>query len=176
MTTSARCLLLLRHAKAEPHGGHVPDELRRLDPRGVQQAQTVGSGLRAAGLVPELVLVSSAVRARETWEHVAAALGEGPTPEVDVRDDLYQASPVDVQELVRGTDARVRTVLVVGHEPTMSATAVRLAGSGEPGPMNQVRAGLPTGSFARLQLLTAWSELEPFGAVLREVVRPAWRE
>jgi len=174
MTTSARRLLLLRHAKAEPHG-HAPDELRRLDPRGWQQSAAVGASLRAAGLVPELVLVSSAVRARETWEGVAGALGDGPAPEVDVRDDLYGVDVDELIEIVRGVDARVRTLLVVGHEPTMSATAGRLAGSGEPGPMSQVRAGLPTAGYARLDVTVPWAELEPLGAVLREVARPAWR-
>lgn len=174
MTTSARTLLLLRHAKAEQHG-HGPDELRRLEPKGWQQSAAVGAGLRAAGLVPELVLVSSAVRARETWEQVAGALGDGPVPDVEVRDDLYGVDVDELVELVRGVDARVRTLLVVGHEPTMSATADRLAGSGEPGPMSQVRAGLPTAAYARLDVTGPWAELEPMGAVLREVTRPAWR-
>lgn len=173
MTTSARSLLLLRHAKAEPHG-HGPDELRRLDPRGWQQSAAVGAGLRAAGLVPELVLVSSAVRARETWDQVAGALGEGPAPDVQLRDELYAADVDEVVAMVRGVDARVRTLLIVAHEPTMSATAAWLAGSGEPGPMSQVRTGLPTAGYALLRVPGAWSALDHLGAVLGGVVRPAW--
>ncbi len=175
MTNSARRLLLLRHAKAEPHGT-VPDELRRLDPRGRHQATSVGTGLRTAALQPETVLVSSAVRARETWEHVASTLADEPAPDVVLRDDLYWASVEDVVEILRNVDARVRTVLVVAHEPTMSETAVRLAGSGSPEVMNQVRHGLPTASYALLDVPTTWAELEPMGAVLRDVVRPAWRD
>lgn len=175
MTTSARCLLLLRHAKAEP-SGHGPDELRRLDPKGWRQCVGVGAGLRAAGLVPELVVVSSALRARETWDGVAAALGEGPVPEVLLRDDLYGADVEDVIDLVRGVDGRVRTLLVVGHEPTMSGAAARLSGSGEVGALSQVRVGLPTASYARLDVPGAWAELDHMSAVLRDVVRPAWRE
>lgn len=175
MTSSARRLVLLRHAKSEP-SGHGPDELRRLDPKGWRQCAAVGAGLRAAGLVPELVLVSTAVRARETWTQVAGALGEGPAPEVVLRDDLYDADVDGVIDLVRGIDARVRTLLVVGHEPTMSGTAARLAGSGEPATMSQVRAGLPTAAYASLDVPGAWADLEYMGAVLREVARPAWRD
>lgn len=175
MTSSARCLLLLRHAKAEP-SGHGPDELRRLDPKGWRQCAAVGVGLRATGLVPELVLVSSAVRARETWTQVAGALGEGPAPEVVLRDDLYDAGVDDVIAMVRGIDARVRTLLVVGHEPTMSATAERLTGSGEPSAVSQVRVGLPTAAYARLDVPGAWADLDRMGAVLRDVVRPAARD
>jgi phosphohistidine phosphatase len=175
MTTSARSLLLLRHAKAEP-SGHGPDELRRLDPKGWRQCAGVGAALRATGLVPELVLVSSAVRARETWDGVAGALGEGPVPEVLLRDDLYDAGVEDVIDMVRGVDGRVRTLMLVGHEPTMSAAAARLAGSGEAGGLSQVRVGLPTASYARLDVPGAWSEVDHLGAVLRAVVRPSWRE
>ena len=173
MTNSARSLLLLRHAKAEPHG-NGPDALRRLDPRGWQQSAAVGAGLRAAGLVPELVLVSSAVRARETWTQVAGALGDGPAPEVELRDELYDADVDDAVAILRAVDPRVRTLLVVAHEPTMSGTAAWLAGSGEPGPMSQVRTGLPTAGYALLQVRGAWAELDRMGAVLRDVVRPAW--
>jgi phosphohistidine phosphatase len=172
MTTTVRSLLLLRHAKAEPHG-NGPDALRRLAPRGRQQSAAVGAGLRAAGLVPELVLVSSAVRAHETWERVAGALDDGPVPEVELRDDLYDAGVDELIDMVRNVDERVRTLLVVGHEPTISGTAARLAGSGEPGPMSRVRLGLPTASYARLDVTGAWAALDPMGAVLRDVVRPA---
>ena len=172
MTTSARTLLLVRHAKAEPHG-NGPDALRRLDPRGWRQSAEIGAGLAAAGLVPELVLVSSAVRARETWEQVAGALGDGPAPEVDLRDELYDAGVEDLIGMLRDIDGRVRTLLVVGHEPTMSATAARLAGSGASGPMNQVRLGLPTAAYARLDVTGPWAGLDHLSAVLREVIRPA---
>jgi phosphohistidine phosphatase len=173
MTTSARRLILLRHAKAEP-AGHVSDALRRLERRGLRQCLAVGAELRAAGLVPETVLVSTAVRARETWEQVAAALGDGPDPEVIMSDEMYGARADEVVDLVRVTDARVRTLLVVGHEPAMSATAAYLAGSGEPAHVAQVRSGLPTAAYALLAVGTPWAELERMGAVLRDVVRPAW--
>jgi phosphohistidine phosphatase len=173
MTTSARRLILLRHAKAEP-AGHVSDALRRLERRGLRQCLAVGAELRAAGLVPETVLVSTAVRARETWEQVAAALGDGPEPEVIMSDEMYGALADEVVEMVRVTDARVRTLLVVGHEPAMSATAAYLSGSGEPAHVAQVRSGLPTAAYALLDVSTPWADLERMGAVLRDVVRPAW--
>ena len=172
---NGRRLVLLRHAKAEA-AGRVSDELRRLQPRGWRQGMAVGAGLRQAGLVPDTVLVSSAVRARETWEKVAEALGEEPEPDVIVSDELYGARAEEVVELIRGTEGRVRTLLVVGHEPAMSATAVYLAGSGEPAHLAQVRTGLPTAAYAELWVEAPWSGLEHLGAVLRDIVRPAWPE
>lgn len=173
MPGRTRHLVLLRHAKAEPHG-HVSDELRRLTGTGTRQSTAVGASLLAGGLVPELALVSSAVRTQETWEHVAAALGDEPDPEVVVTDALYAAHLVEVVDLVRATDARVRTLLVVGHEPAMSGAATLLAGDGDAGDLAQVHSGLPTAAYAVLEVVGPWEGLERKGARLRDVVRPAW--
>lgn len=175
MPGRTRRLILLRHAKAEPSGG-VSDALRRLTARGTRQAGAVGAALRESGLVPERVLVSAAVRTQETWQHLVAALGDEPAAEVEVLDELYVAHLLDVLDLVRATDARVRTLLVVGHEPAMSGLATLLAGDGDPGHLAQVRTGLPTAGYAVLELVDPWAELERRGAALHDVVRPAWEE
>ena len=65
-------LVLLRHAKAE-RGLDVPDAQRPLTVHGRRQSAEVGTALAAAGLVPDLVLCSSSVRTRQTWELVEAA-------------------------------------------------------------------------------------------------------
>lgn len=174
MPGTVRRLVLLRHAKAEH--ARVADELRRLTSLGVRQAAGAGGTLRATGLLPERVLVSSALRTRETWSGVAEGLAGDPEPEVVVDDALYGAGALDVVELVRATDARVRTLLVVGHEPAMSGVAAVLAGSGSSGHLAQVRTGLPTGAYAVLEVAGAWADLEPMGARLVDVVRSAWSD
>lgn len=174
MPGTVRRLVLLRHAKAEHAGG--ADELRRLTSLGVRQAGGVGAALRTTGLVPERVLVSSALRTQETWSYVAAALGDAPEPEVVLSDALYGAHPLEVVDHVKATDARVRSLLVVGHEPAMSGAATHLAGSGSAAHLAQVRAGLSTGSYAVLEVVGPWADLEPMGARLVDVVRPAWRD
>lgn len=166
-----RRLVLLRHAKAEP-AGSVPDELRPLAVTGRRQCGDVGARLAAAGLVPEHVLVSSAVRTRQTWELVRQAMGGVPEPEVVVTDALYGAGPAQVLELVRTVDVRVATVLVVGHEPTMSVTAAMLADPAPPlGDLPTLRAGLPTAGYAVLEA-PDWSALAGPVARLLEVARP----
>jgi len=174
MPGQVRRLVLLRHAKAE-HSG-VADELRRLTSLGVRQAAGVGGSLRATGLLPERVLVSSAVRTQETWLHVASALADDPEPEVVASDDLYGAPVPGVVDLVRATDPRVRTLLVVGHEPAMSGVAARLAGTGSSSHLAQVHAGLSTAAYAVLEVVGPWSDLTAGGARLVDVVRPAWRD
>jgi phosphohistidine phosphatase len=73
-------LMLLRHAKAEKAEPGARDQTRRLNDRGRSDSETIGAYLARHDLVPDLVVVSTAQRTRETWEHVAQAFS--PTPGV----------------------------------------------------------------------------------------------
>jgi phosphohistidine phosphatase len=109
-------LVLVRHAEAAPGS---PDELRTLTPEGREQARAVGERLRADGVVPDAVLCSPLLRARET----AAALDLGE-PEADER--LAPGATADsVREAVAD---RGETVLVVGHQPDCGRIAEALTG------------------------------------------------
>jgi phosphohistidine phosphatase len=165
-----RRLVLLRHAKAEPPS-ELPDEKRPLALRGRDQAVKVGAALVAAGLVPDAVLVSGAVRSRQTWDLARKHLGEPP---VAFTDDLLGAMPRGVLALVRGLDPATRTVLVIGHEPAMAGTAELLAGPGsEDGALAQVRVGVPTGTYSVLESDADWAAWDRKTARLTEVTRPA---
>ncbi len=165
-----RRLVLLRHAKAEHHGG-VSDQMRTLHPTGRRQAAGVGHGLAASGLVPDVVLCSVAVRTRQTFELLATALGERPA--VEYSEDLYGAGISDVLEAIAGVQEEVRTVLVVGHEPVMSGVAYVLAGPGsDSAAVARVRVGVPVGAYSVLEIDAAWDRLERGSGVLTDVVVP----
>ena len=167
-----RRLVLLRHAKAEPAGDGTPDEVRPLALTGRRQAGRVGAVLLQTGLVPELAMVSPAVRTRQTWELLRGAFGDAE-PEVVLSDDLYSGGVDDAVAMLRGVDERVRSVLVVGHEPTISATAAALAGeSSDRTALLRVRSHLSTASYAVLELEDHWDALGPGGARLAAVVSP----
>lgn len=164
-------LVLLRHAKAE-HGLSVADHERPLTLRGRRQSGQVGTDMAAAGVVPDLVLCSSSVRTRQTWELLAATLGA--SPEVRVSDELYDARVEDVLTAVRAADEATATVLVVGHEPTMSATARALAGLGsDEATSARVQAGVPTAAWIVLAPTGPWSSVAPGGARLLSLRVPA---
>ena len=167
--TDPRRLLLLRHAKAE-HPDLIPDIQRPLALVGRRQATTVGAGLAGDGLVPDLVLCSSSVRTRQTWDLVRSSLGA--EPETRFLEELYYAGSRALVELVRAVPAEVRTLLVVGHEPTMSQGAVRLAGpESDPGTLARVRIGVPTASWTLLEV-GAWDTLADGTAPLRRLTVP----
>ncbi|WP_225754237.1 histidine phosphatase family protein [Actinotalea sp. Marseille-Q4924] len=165
----ARRLVLLRHAKAEVSAA-LRDDMRPLALRGRRQCGDVAAHLTAAGLLPDVVLVSSALRTRQTWELVRAGLGD-VAARVEVTDRLYLAGVAELLDVLREVDEDARTVLVVGHEPTVSAAAARLAGEGEAEHLAQVRAGLPTASSAVLETHAVWAALDAGDARLVDVVR-----
>ena len=170
----ARRLLLLRHAKsAWPED--VADHDRPLAGRGRRDAPAVGRWLRKSGYVPDLVLCSTARRARETWELAEAELGAKPSITFERR--VYGASPAELLDLAHQTASDVRTLMIVGHEPTMSDLTLELAGT-EPGEaggeaLERVRDKFPTAALAVLALTSAWPKLAPGAARLDEFVTPA---
>lgn len=167
-----RRLILMRHAKAEP-GGREADASRSLALAGRRQCVRVGAALVERDLIPDLVLCSAAVRTRQTWDLVRAGLG-GAEPLVEISDGLYAAGMSEMLARVHEIDDAVRTVLVVGHEPTVSAVAARLAGPhSDKSAVARVRDGISTGSFCVLDVAGSWAETVRGSAHLRAVVSPS---
>jgi phosphohistidine phosphatase len=167
-------LVLLRHAKAEPAKGSLTDDRRPLALNGRKQASRVGMALTAAGLLPQVALVSSALRTRQTWDLASSHLDGSAATSLEVRDELYEASVRDVLGLLREVEDAARTVLVIGHEPTMAATAAYLAGDGsDAAALAQVRVGVPTATYSVLESTAPWAAWGQGTARLAHVGRPS---
>jgi phosphohistidine phosphatase len=168
-----RRLVLLRHAKsAWPED--VPDPDRPLAPRGRRDAPAAGRWLRKAGFVPDLVLCSTARRARETWQLAAEKLGAHP--QASFEQLVYGASSTQVLDLARRTPAHVGTLLIVGHDPAMRELTLELAGAepggGESEAIGRVQAKYPTAAIAVLAFTSGWPELGPGRARLAAFATP----
>ncbi len=163
MSTPDRTLLLLRHAKSGYPDG-VPDHERPLAPRGVREAGLAGDWIRANAPGVDAVLCSTATRTRETLARTGI---DAPTQFVD---RLYDSSPDATLEVINGLSplftADVHTLLVIGHEPTTSELALRLAGDGDPTVIEQMSLKYPTSAIAMLRTAAPWDRLEGGGATL----------
>ena len=135
-------LILLRHGEAEAGSETGGDFGRRLTARGREASAAVASALADIGLIPDLALVSAAVRTRETW---AAMSGLLPGCEVRFEDALYLAEPPEMQRQLREAGA-AGVVLLVGHNPGLQelAEALMVEASGPSGILSRIRAGFPT--------------------------------
>jgi phosphohistidine phosphatase len=114
-------LALVRHAKSDWGSPGLDDHQRPLNERGRHDAPIMAERLAATGFTPDLILSSTAVRARTT----AAAFGERFGLRPVLRDDLYGASAATILDAAStsGSDA----VMIVAHDPGMSALASRLS-------------------------------------------------
>lgn len=144
-----KSLLLLRHAKSSWKDHGLGDHDRPLKKRGKRDAPRMGQLLAAQGLVPDLIVTSSAERARATA--AAAAEAAGHRGEVRVEPRLYLAEPDLILALLRAVPNQVSRLLIVGHNPGLESLCTRLTGEA-------VR--LPTGALAHLELpRDRWEDL-----------------
>ena len=150
-----RRLALMRHAKAE--GYEKPDLQRELADRGVRDAEAAGQWFAELGLVPDGALVSAAARTRETWAGVAE--GAGWTCRAETSEALYAAGPEAALDLIRETDDGVRTLVVIGHNPTMAYLA-QVLDNGEDDLSNEMAIGFPTSAVAVFEFDGRWAGLE----------------
>ncbi|MDN5790167.1 MAG: histidine phosphatase family protein [Micrococcales bacterium] len=156
---SEKTLVLMRHAKAEQVVGK-PDHDRELSPRGRRDAAAAGAWLREQGLVPDLVICSTAVRTRQTWE--AACSGGAKAEFVEFRKSVYTGGAGSTLETVREDAGEMTTVLVIGHNPTMAELASLLADGDGSSPAHEALAdGFATSGVAVLRYQGAWEDLEP---------------
>jgi len=154
-------LVLLRHAKsAYPDG--VADHDRPLAPRGIREAGLAGDWLRANLPAIDVVLCSTATRARQTL------LRTGVDAPVRYVERLYGASPGTMLDEINNVGDDIATLLVVGHEPTMSAVAIGLAGADDTdsAAVEGISLKFPTSGIAVLGVAVRWKDLAPGGGAL----------
>jgi len=145
-----RRLMLFRHAKTERDAPSGRDQDRRLDERGHQDASAIGAFIARTPPFPELVLVSTAVRACQTWELAWNAMRDRvPEPVVEMVPELYAAEPMQLLHNIRLAAASdPKQLLLVGHNPGMHELALALTGGGEKAARHELAHNLPTAALA----------------------------
>jgi phosphohistidine phosphatase len=165
-----KTLHLLRHAKSSWDDPVIPDRQRPLSRRGEKAARRVASYMEQTQIAVDLVLCSSAVRARQTLEIVAPALGREPV--ISVEESLYTADAPALLRRLKVVDKEVATALLIGHNPAMHDLAVYLAGAGETDAIQAMSEKFPTGALATLSIRPTWDLLDHGTGYLESLVVP----
>lgn len=162
MLAAMKTLLVLRHAKADSEEPRGSDHDRALTKKGAKAARRMGELLREKHLVPDLVLSSTAERARTTAE--LAAREAGYQANVELVSELYLAEPPAYFDTLRRLGNEADRVLVVGHNPGIETLIFRLTGEAE---------NMPTAALAECELpIASWSELS---GDVRGALQNVWR-
>ncbi len=166
-------LWLLRHAKSSRDDPAIPDHQRPLSKRGEKAAAAIRRMMWYNGLVPDLVLVSTARRTQDTMKLLRP--WERP-PIVDATDALYLASAARILELLRKVADPVRSVLVIGHNPGLQELAMLLVGADAKvaggKDARRLAKTFPTGALAEFALSAPWSRIGEGAGQLTRFVTP----
>lgn len=146
----------MRHGKAEAFAPE--DYRRRLTERGRRDATAGGQWLADRGIVPTVAFVSSATRARQTWEALVA--GNGTPAEARVEDAVYTADADSALDVLREAPVAAEVVLYIGHNPT-AASLAHLLDDGDPEPeaFRAMSAGFAPAAIAVLEISVPWADL-----------------
>jgi len=155
-----RQLLLLRHAKSSWDDPAQSDHARPLNAAGRSAAASMRTAMRSLGLVPDVVLVSSARRTLQTLE----ALGPwDETPIIEPMNGLYLANAPQILHVLRAISPTVRSLMVVGHNPGLHDLAMALVGahamSSNGNMLRKLAEGFPAGALAEFTIARSWREL-----------------
>jgi phosphohistidine phosphatase len=164
-----RRLWLLRHAKSSWEEPGLDDHERPLAPRGQRDAAAMATYAKREGIRPDLVLCSSAVRARDTLTGVLPGLG--PDLRIVVERSLYTFESRRLADALAGATDRADAIMLVGHNPAIHGLAERLAAEGAE--LDRLRAKYPTCALATIDLaIERWADLAAGAGELVAFVTP----
>lgn len=164
-----RRLLLFRHAKSSWEDEGQDDFDRPLSARGRKAVPLIAAYLREHGLCPDLVLCSTACRARETLALALPFLQGEAT--LRMEDSLYLASSARLLNRLRKVDSQSALVMIVAHNPGLQDLALTLAAAGDG--LAQVRSKFPTAALAEIDFEARnWTSLQRQSGILTRFVTP----
>ena len=156
-----KTLILLRHAKSSWKDESLPDFERPLNRRGKEASDLVGRYLKEQMIVPDLILSSPSVRARETVERVAKKAGW--TTEIRFDPRIYEGSGLGLLEVISQIENDRKTALLVGHNPGLEELLMLLTGDNK---------RLPTAALAKVEIKAAkWAAAADKRARLASLIK-----
>lgn len=158
-----RTLLILRHAKSSWSDPDLDDFDRPLNKRGRKAVPEMGKKMASRGIQPDLIVSSPANRAITTASGIAPYIGYDPE-DIARESSLYMAAWDQILEVVREQSDDVRELMIVGHNPGLTAFANHVAGA--------EIDNIPTAGLVSAQVHYGWGELSPGGASFHSFMRP----
>lgn len=163
-------LMLLRHAKAEQHG-RGNDAARKLTSKGEAGAAALGAHMAELGILPDFALVSAAARTRGTLEFFVQ--GAGVAIPARFEESLYNASDLQLRDTLRIVDAKVATLIIIGHNPGIMDLASLLARHGDAADLGRLNERFPPCALAVIAFdVETWSDARTSGGRLDLLLMP----
>lgn len=158
-----KTLVIARHAKSDWALG-LPDHERPLNSRGKKDAPKMGITLQKFGFETDLILSSTAMRAKATAEAVAREIGYHQP--IKLKSEIYDDGHGKITSLLQELDDKISTVMLFGHNPTLELlTAYLLQMSGA--------IMIPTCGMVCLEIqVRKWADIQPGNFQLKWFIIP----
>jgi phosphohistidine phosphatase len=163
MPGKLRELILLRHAKSDWQDTQLADIDRPLSDKGKKNATKMGKWIRKQGLMPDLILVSPAVRTQQTLKRIC---NECPANTITV-DELYLAD-LNTLKIILANAPIAQRIMLIGHNPGLE----RLFNYLNQPPLEPTTHLFPTAALAHFIMPNNWTALEAGDGRLAQFVRP----
>jgi phosphohistidine phosphatase len=137
-----KILYLLRHGHAE-NKINDPDVTRDLDDQGREEARSTAEKMLKAQINPGLIISSHANRAYQTAEIAASILGYN-TKNIEMEKGIYEQDTEALQEMLERQDDKYHSIIVAGHNPTLSSFAQILC--------KDFKSSIPTAGLVALEI------------------------
>ncbi len=166
-----KTLFLLRHAKSSWETEGQRDFDRPLNPRGRAAAAAMAQHIAAEHIVPDVVLVSPAVRTRQTAQLVHGGQTRWPAPRFV--DEIYMASGETLLGLVRAAPPDAASLMLIGHNPGLEDLAFQLINTGAAELRQRLDEKFPTATLCALVFEgDSWEDIASKSATLTQFTRP----
>jgi phosphohistidine phosphatase len=160
-------LYLLRHAKSSWKDPGLNDHNRPLNWRGRHAARIMATYLRRSEIRPDLVICSTATRAKQTLDSIVKAINP---PKIVFERKIYGGIHQELWDQLWNVPKGTKSVLLIGHNPALQILALELAETGKP--LAFAEEKFPTGAMASFRFRGAWKALEPQRAELFSFITP----
>jgi phosphohistidine phosphatase len=171
--TLKKTLLLMRHGEAKDAAPGASDFERPLTPHGDAVVRAQATVMMDKNLWPDVVLVSSSTRTRQTADLLRMAWEGDMEPMIENRTDLYNAAPDAVIHMIRAQDPNYSTAMVIGHNPVVHQLSLSLLKTGELDKFPSLKNTFQPATCVVLQLaMRSWAELGPQKAELSDLLTP----
>ena len=111
------CLYIMRHAKSDWSGPQISDFDRPINKRGTRNAIRIGGWMNENNHIPQKIISSPALRAKETIELVTEQISKFNLEDLTYEDELYLAGFTQLIEFINTYKDKVQSLMLVGHNP-----------------------------------------------------------
>jgi phosphohistidine phosphatase len=156
-------LYLIRHAKSSWDFPNLDDHDRPLNSRGLKNAPEMGNLLKKMNIIPDLMITSSANRAKTTCKLIAERLNF-PVKNIRINKGLFHASEKQTYTIINDLEEKYKTIFLFGHNPGFTEICNSLSDQGID--------NLPTCGIFGVEFDGPWSHVKPLSTKFNLFLSP----